>query len=404
MITDDDRPLSFSPMALDVHRATGDVVGRPAELQAIAQELATARAGRLVGLTVEGEPGIGKTRLLVAAAERATADGFTAIAVTADEELRGPFLVARSILGSPEAARAAERSADRRRARPMPRLDVGAGRSGARHALARQPPAPHVRPGRRRVPGPGRRTAARRPDRRPPVVGRGQPPPAALRGPHRRRQPDLPDVRDPSRGVRGRHRGREPGRRHGPHGRRAPPQARPVLADGYARVPGPGARRSGRPVGRGGDARAGRGRPVHRRGDGVRLPRGRVGPGDRRRLDACRERRAAGALGGEDADLAAGDEAPRRHEGAPGRRGDPGTAVQPAGPARGPARRGRRGARRRGARRDPGAGRHGGSAGRARGGFGRRLQLPARAGPRVRGRDAHVRGAARDPQGDRRRC
>jgi hypothetical protein len=102
---DDDRPLPFSPMALDVHRATGDVVGRPAELQAIAQELATASTGRLVGLTVEGEPGIGKTRLLVAAAERATADGFTAIAVTADEELRGPFLVARSILGSPDAAR-----------------------------------------------------------------------------------------------------------------------------------------------------------------------------------------------------------------------------------------------------------------------------------------------------------
>jgi tetratricopeptide (TPR) repeat protein/DNA-binding CsgD family transcriptional regulator len=103
----DDQPLPFSPMALDVHRMSGDVVGRPAELQAIAQELASAAAGRLVGLTVEGEPGIGKTRLLLAAAERAVADGFTAIAVTADEELRGPFLIARSILGSSEAARAA---------------------------------------------------------------------------------------------------------------------------------------------------------------------------------------------------------------------------------------------------------------------------------------------------------
>ena len=112
MITDDDRPLPFSPMALDVHRATGDVVGRPAELQAIAQELATAGAGRLVGLTVEGEPGIGKTRLLVAAAERAEAAGFTAIAVTADEELRGPFLVARSILGAPAAIEAATDDAD----------------------------------------------------------------------------------------------------------------------------------------------------------------------------------------------------------------------------------------------------------------------------------------------------
>ena len=107
MLSDDDRPLPFSPMALDVHRATGDVIGRPAELKAITQELATARTGRLVGLTVEGEPGIGKTRLLVAAAERAESAGFTAIAVTADEELRGPFLVARSILGSPSALEAA---------------------------------------------------------------------------------------------------------------------------------------------------------------------------------------------------------------------------------------------------------------------------------------------------------
>lgn len=65
VIADEQEPLPFSPMALGVYRSTGDVVGRPAELQAISQELATARAGRLAGLTVEGEPGIGKTRLLV---------------------------------------------------------------------------------------------------------------------------------------------------------------------------------------------------------------------------------------------------------------------------------------------------------------------------------------------------
>ena len=157
---DNDQSMPFSPMALDVHRATGGVVGRPMELQAIAQELATAGTGRLVGLTVEGEPGIGKTRLLVAAAERATADGFTAIAVTADEELRGPFLLARSILGSPEAARAAgPKTAEALAA--LPRLDVGSGRPRARHALPRPPAAPHVRPGRRRLPRAGRRTAAR---------------------------------------------------------------------------------------------------------------------------------------------------------------------------------------------------------------------------------------------------
>src|SRR5205085_3058680 len=93
----------FSPMALHVHLAAGAVVGRRVEQDAIRQELASAATGRLAGLAVEGEPGIGKTRLLLAAAEMASAAGFTTIAVTADEELRGPFLLARSILGSPEA-------------------------------------------------------------------------------------------------------------------------------------------------------------------------------------------------------------------------------------------------------------------------------------------------------------
>ena len=98
---------AVSPMALHVRRATGPVVGRKGELDAIRQELATARTGRLAGLTLEGEPGIGKTRLLLAAAEIASEAGFTTIAVTADEELRGPFLLARSILGSPDALGAA---------------------------------------------------------------------------------------------------------------------------------------------------------------------------------------------------------------------------------------------------------------------------------------------------------
>ena len=90
----------ISPLALHVRRATGAVVGRQVELGAIRQELASARAGRLTALTLEGEPGIGKTRLLVAAAEVATAEGFTALAATADEEIRGPFLLARGIFAS----------------------------------------------------------------------------------------------------------------------------------------------------------------------------------------------------------------------------------------------------------------------------------------------------------------
>src|SRR5687767_7461929 len=90
---------AFSPMALHVRRSSGPVVGRHAEQDAIRQELASAGAGRLAALTLEGEPGIGKSRLLLAAGEMASGAGFTTIAVTADEELRGPFLLARSIVG-----------------------------------------------------------------------------------------------------------------------------------------------------------------------------------------------------------------------------------------------------------------------------------------------------------------
>ncbi|MGA9159908.1 MAG: AAA family ATPase, partial [Actinomycetota bacterium] len=98
---------ALSPLALHTLRPAGALVGRPVEVNAIEQELASAAAGRLTGATLEGEPGIGKTRLLLATGEMATARGFTTIAVTGDEELRGPFLVARSIVGSIEAMDAA---------------------------------------------------------------------------------------------------------------------------------------------------------------------------------------------------------------------------------------------------------------------------------------------------------
>ena len=97
----------LSPLAMQVRRVTGAVVGRPVELAAIQQEQALARGGTLAGITVEGEPGIGKTRLLLAAAEIASAQGFITIAVAADEEIQGPFLLARSIVGSSEGVAAA---------------------------------------------------------------------------------------------------------------------------------------------------------------------------------------------------------------------------------------------------------------------------------------------------------
>src|SRR5438876_4937315 len=86
-------------LAVQLRRATGPVIGRSGELDAISQELKEATS-RLAAVTLEGEPGIGKTRLLLAAAELASRNGFTCVAITADEEIRGPFLVARSLFAS----------------------------------------------------------------------------------------------------------------------------------------------------------------------------------------------------------------------------------------------------------------------------------------------------------------
>jgi tetratricopeptide (TPR) repeat protein len=87
-------------LAVQLRRAYGEVIGRAAELDAIGQEIKDART-RLSAVSLEGEPGIGKTRLLLSAADLATAAGFTTVAVAADEEIRGPFLLARSLFASP---------------------------------------------------------------------------------------------------------------------------------------------------------------------------------------------------------------------------------------------------------------------------------------------------------------
>jgi tetratricopeptide (TPR) repeat protein/DNA-binding CsgD family transcriptional regulator len=87
-------------LAVQLRRASGSIIGRSTELAAIGQEIKEA-SSRLAAVTLEGEPGIGKTRLLLAAAEMAFNAGFTTVAVTADEEIRGPFLVARSLFAAP---------------------------------------------------------------------------------------------------------------------------------------------------------------------------------------------------------------------------------------------------------------------------------------------------------------
>ena len=86
-------------LAVQLRRTSGAVIGRTSELEAISQELHEASA-HLAAVTLEGEPGIGKTRLLLATAELASTRGFTCVAITADEEIRGPFLVARSLFAS----------------------------------------------------------------------------------------------------------------------------------------------------------------------------------------------------------------------------------------------------------------------------------------------------------------
>jgi DNA-binding NarL/FixJ family response regulator len=116
----------FSPLALKVRRVTGAVVGRPVELAAIQQEVGASKSGRLGAVTVEGEPGIGKTRLLLAASDIAAAEGFTTISVGADEEIRGPFLLARSIVGSAEATSGGSESPSREAVRRS--LDALTGR------------------------------------------------------------------------------------------------------------------------------------------------------------------------------------------------------------------------------------------------------------------------------------
>ena len=98
---------ALCPLAFQTRRGGAAVVGRTVELAAIESELASARDG-LSAITLEGEPGIGKTRLLLAATQLADDQGFTSVAVAADEELRAPFLLMRSILSSVHATESAE--------------------------------------------------------------------------------------------------------------------------------------------------------------------------------------------------------------------------------------------------------------------------------------------------------
>lgn len=100
-------------------RSGGPVVGRKKEQQVITEQLAVTPSSGLRAVVLEGEAGIGKTRMLEETIDfaRAADTPFWALDVTADEELRGPFLLFRSLLSSPRMAAVA------REAMALERLD-----------------------------------------------------------------------------------------------------------------------------------------------------------------------------------------------------------------------------------------------------------------------------------------
>jgi DNA-binding NarL/FixJ family response regulator len=87
---------SFSVRPPVSSRATRSVVGRTFELEAISSAI-DASLESVVAISLEGEPGIGKTTLLNAAADMARSREMLPVVAVADEEIRGPLLLARAI-------------------------------------------------------------------------------------------------------------------------------------------------------------------------------------------------------------------------------------------------------------------------------------------------------------------
>jgi len=102
-VTKEIKAASAAAFDTQTARAQGPVVGRARELEVMAQQMTAAPSAGLRAVVLEGEAGIGKTRMMEAAAEMASErePPFWVLEVTADEELRGPFLLFRSLLTSP---------------------------------------------------------------------------------------------------------------------------------------------------------------------------------------------------------------------------------------------------------------------------------------------------------------
>ncbi|HEX9763141.1 MAG TPA: AAA family ATPase, partial [Acidimicrobiia bacterium] len=105
------RAASAAAFDFDAPRTTAPVVGRARELAIITEHLANPSTG-LRAIVVEGEAGIGKTRLLDATADLASGmeNPYWVLDISADEELRGPFLLFRSLLNSPRTSSIAQQA------------------------------------------------------------------------------------------------------------------------------------------------------------------------------------------------------------------------------------------------------------------------------------------------------
>ncbi len=90
-ISRETKAASAAAFDLDAPRASGPVIGRTRELKVIEEQLQGTGAG-LRAVVLEGEAGIGKTRMLDATADLATGmeTPYWVLDVSADEELRGP--------------------------------------------------------------------------------------------------------------------------------------------------------------------------------------------------------------------------------------------------------------------------------------------------------------------------
>lgn len=99
----DMRAASAAAFDLDMPRATGPIVGRDREQKMLKEQFEISASLGLRAVVLEGEAGIGKTKLLQRTAELAASleKPYWVLDVGADEELRGPFLLFRSLLTAP---------------------------------------------------------------------------------------------------------------------------------------------------------------------------------------------------------------------------------------------------------------------------------------------------------------